>query len=82
MDIRNTLSANETFLQMLTDCKEHKIKVAMILDAEGMVREEGWIKDIHPEATPPYLELESGATVLLKTVIAVNGVFSPAYSEC
>jgi len=82
MDIRTTLSVNETFLEILLNCKEQKTKAAMLLDAEGIVRVEGFIKEIHLTPPNPYLELESGTKVVLKTIIAINGIFSPSYSEC
>lgn len=82
MDIRTTLSVNETFLEILRNCKEQKIKAAMLLDSEGIARVEGLIKEIRLTSPNPYLELESGTKIVLKTIIAINGIFSPSYSEC
>ncbi|MGN6292416.1 MAG: hypothetical protein ACTHMV_06680 [Chitinophagaceae bacterium] len=82
MDIRTTLSVNETFLEILKNCQEQKTKAAMLLDSEGIVRVEGLIKEICLTSPNPYLELESGTKVVLKTIIAINGIFSPSYSEC
>lgn len=73
MNIRTTPSINETFLGILIDCKERKINAAMLLDVKGMIRAEGLIKTIYLDVPKPYLELESGIKVIIKTIRAVNG---------
>ena len=83
MDIRTTLSVNENFMEMLLDCKDREVKAEMILDStNGLVRIEGFIREIYPNDQNPYLNLQSGIKVLVKTIIALNGVFSPEFSEC
>jgi hypothetical protein len=82
MDLRTTLSINESFLAMLTDCKNRGAKAEMILDVEGLVRVEGLINELYPDASTPYLELQNGTKVLVNTIVALNGVFLPEFSEC
>jgi hypothetical protein len=82
MDIRTTLPVNGTFLEMLVNCRERNEKAAMLLDSDGMNRAEGLIKAIYPDAPKPYLKLVSGTRIDLETIVAVNGVFSPSFSEC
>ena len=77
MNIRTTLFINDTLLNILINYKERKINTAMFLDAKGTIRAEGLIKVIYLDVPKPYLELESGIKVILKTIRAVNGFFSP-----
>lgn len=77
MNTRITPSINETFLEILINCKERKIKAAMLLDAKGMIRAEGLIRAIFLDIPKPYLEFESGIKVVIKTIRAINGFFSP-----
>lgn len=79
MNIRTTSSINEIFLEILISCKERKINAAMFLDAEGMIRVEGLIRAIYLDAPKPYLELESGIKVIIKTIRAVNGFFLKSF---
>lgn len=81
MNIRNTLSINQTFFEILINCKERKINTSMFLDAEGIIRVEGLIKAIYLDVPKPYLELESGIKVIIKTIRGVNGFYSPSFSE-
>ncbi|HRN57675.1 MAG TPA: hypothetical protein PLL71_14555 [Agriterribacter sp.] len=80
MNIRTTSSINETFLEILTSCKERQINAAMFLDAEGVIRAEGLIRAIYVDVPKPYLELESGIKIVIKTIRAVNGFFLPPFS--
>lgn len=81
MNIRTTPTVNETFLEILINCKERKINAAMFLDPKGMIRAEGLIMAIYLDVPKPYLELESGIKVIVKTIRAVNGYSIPSYSE-
>jgi hypothetical protein len=82
MDNRITLPANETFLSILANCMTGNSKVAMLLDDNGLVRAEGFIKQIFPDARQPYLEMQSGTKIVLQTITAVNGTFVSSYCEC
>lgn len=82
MDSRITLAGNETFLSTLTNCMTSNSKVALLLDDNGLVRAEGLIKQIFPDAPQPYLEMQSGTKIVLQTIAAVNGIFASSYCEC
>lgn len=77
MNIQTTPSINEMFLEIFIYCKERKINASMLLDTKGMIRAEGLIRAIYLDAPKPYLELESGIKVVMKTIRAINGFFSP-----
>jgi hypothetical protein len=47
----------------------------MLLDAKGMIRAEGLIRAIYLDVPKPYLELESGIKIIIKTIRAINGFF-------
>ena len=81
MNKHTTPFINETFLDILINCKERKTNAAMLLDTKGMIRIEGLIRAIYLDVPKPYLELESGIKVIIKTIKAVNGSFSPSFSE-
>lgn len=82
MDIRNTLAQEETFMVILNECFSNNIKVALIIDNEGLERMEGEIISIESNDKDPYFKLNDGSVIFVKTVIAVNGMFLPSYSEC
>ncbi|MBO9616017.1 MAG: hypothetical protein J7619_25210 [Dyadobacter sp.] len=82
MDLRTTLSVNESFLEMLTDCKNRGAKAEMILDINGLERAEGIIAEIHTGDLQPYIKLQDGRVITEKTIIALNGLFRPEYSGC
>ncbi|MCH5718233.1 hypothetical protein [Niabella hibiscisoli] len=82
MDIRNTLAINGDFCDILVDCQEHGSKIALLLDENGIVRKEGFIKEMVWDDPVPFIELKDGAKIELATILAVNGVFVPSYSEC
>jgi hypothetical protein len=82
MDIRTTLKNNETFFEILSICLEDKTKVAMLLDNNGLLRADGFIKSINAEAPQPYIEMQGGLRIVLATITAVNGIFVASYSEC
>lgn len=82
MDIRNTLSVGEDFLPVLADCKAGKVKAEMIIDRNGLERAEGFLKNVYYQDSDPFIELEDGTIIQVKTIVAVNGLFLPSYSEC
>lgn len=82
MDKRNTLNKGETFLAVLTDCKNSHSKVYLLFEEDGVVRGEGFIQKLETDNDAPYLQLTSGKQILLQHIIAVNGLFDPSYSEC
>lgn len=82
MDSRNTLKCNATFIDMLSNCMEAKTKVAMLLDNNGLIRAEGFIKSMEINIAQPYIEMQGGLKIVLGTITAVNGIFVASYSEC
>jgi hypothetical protein len=82
MDCRITLQNNESFLGLLSQCRQGHEKVAMLLDDGGLSRAEGFIKTINTNVPSPYIEMESGQKIEIATISAVNGIFASGYSEC
>lgn len=82
MDVRTTLSVNESFMEMLTDIKNRGAKAEMILDINGLERAQGLIQEIHADDPNPYIELTDGSKIVEKTIAALNGIFRPEYSGC
>jgi hypothetical protein len=82
MDVRNTLAQDETFIVILEECFSKNIKASLIVDDSGLERNQGKITSINFDSKEPYLALDNGSIILLKSIIAVNGVFLPSYSEC
>ncbi|WP_026629257.1 hypothetical protein [Dyadobacter alkalitolerans] len=82
MDVRTTLSVNESFMTMLTDIKNRGAKAEMILDINGLERAQGVIQEIHADDPNPYIELTDGTKIVEKTIAALNGIFRPEYSGC
>ncbi|WP_031530895.1 hypothetical protein [Dyadobacter crusticola] len=82
MDLRTTLSVNESFMEMLTDIKNRGAKAEMILDINGLERAEGVIQEIHADDPNPYIVLRDGTKIVEKTIAALNGMFRPEYSGC
>ncbi len=82
MDKRPTLITGQTFLKLLQQLQEEKTKASMLLDCNGLIRAEGIISNIILNDAQPHLELQSGLKIDLSTIVAVNGTFTPDYSEC
>jgi hypothetical protein len=82
MDLRNTLAQDETFMVILNECFSNNTKVALIVDNNGLERMEGKIISIESNAKEPYFKLDDGSVILEKSLIAINGMFVPSYSEC
>jgi hypothetical protein len=82
MDLRNTLAQDETFMVILNECFSKNTKVALILDNDGLEKMEGKIISIESNIKEPFFILDNGSLILEKSLIAVNGMFVPSYSEC
>ena len=82
MDTRDTLKKNEAFLQVLESAHKAGSKVNLLLDDSGISRAEGIIVNVITDTQVPFIELKSGLKIALKSIVAVNGVFLPEYSEC
>ena len=82
MDIRETLSVEENFEAIIKDLQKSNMKASIIYDQNGMTRAEGIIASVNLIEKIPYFRYESGQKIALNSLIAVNGMFLPAYSEC
>lgn len=81
MDTRMTLNSKESFFQILKDLQTSAEKASLLYDDGGLTRYEGLIAEID-DAAVPRLMLANGVNIPVSAVIAVNGIFVPAYSEC
>ncbi len=82
MDNRTTLKTGQSFLELLLQLQKSNTKAAMLLDCNGLKREEGIISEVVTTDNHPYLKLQSGLKIDLSTIVAINGIFLPDYSEC
>ncbi|MBN8672867.1 MAG: hypothetical protein J0L56_01970 [Chitinophagales bacterium] len=82
MDNRTTLKTGQSFLDLLLQLQKDNTKAAMLLDCNGLIREEGIINEVVMNDTQPFLKLQSGLKIVVSTIVAVNGLFLPDYSEC
>ncbi|HTN06702.1 hypothetical protein [Agriterribacter sp.] len=81
MDTRITLDKKETFLQILKELHAGETKASLLYDNNGLTRYEGLVSGIAGTLEPRLL-LQDGLEIPLSSVIAVNGIFAPDYSEC
>lgn len=79
MDCRDTLSVNETFVELLTRLWRSNEKVHLLVDDNGIGRREEGIKNIDMKSE--VIQLNDGM-IELKKIVAVNGVFLPEFGEC
>lgn len=59
-----------------------RIMTSFLVDHGGLERVEGYIRSIDTAVPLPFLELENGMRILVKDIVAINGTFLSAYSEC
>lgn len=81
MDCRDTITNGSSFIEMLEDQFANKRKVNILFDDNGLTRTEGYIQALKSEH-PASIVMDNKMVVLLEKVVAVNGVFSPDFSEC
>jgi hypothetical protein len=83
MDCRVTLNQNETFLELLKAYFHSKEKVHLLVDNDGITREEGFIVNVNDsQVSSEHIEMDNGIEIPVKKIIAVNGVFLPEFGEC
>ena len=83
MDCRVTLNENETFLELLKACFHLKEKVHLLVDNDGITREEGFIVNMNDShVSSEYIEIDNGTEIPVKKIIAVNGIFLPEFGGC
>ncbi|MCO5240152.1 MAG: hypothetical protein M9904_08845 [Chitinophagaceae bacterium] len=81
MDTRATLNSRASFLSILSALHTGNTKASLLYDNNGLTRYEGLIVGINGTLHPVLL-LEDGLEIPVSSVIAVNGIFIPDYSEC
>jgi hypothetical protein len=82
MDKRDTLVVHATFLEILQSIQSEHQKASLLVDNNGIGREEGKITQISRSGNDTLVHLDNGKVIDLKTIIAVNGTFLSDYSEC
>lgn len=80
MDTRITLNNKESFFQIIKELHASATKASLLYDNNGLTRYEGLIRGI--TGSPERLLLQDELAIPLSSVIAVNGIFAPDYSEC
>ena len=71
MDTRITLNDKQSFFQLLKQLHADQAKVSLLYDNNGLTR-----------SLQPSLLMQDGSEITISSVIAVNGIFAPDYSEC
>ncbi|MBO9684843.1 MAG: hypothetical protein J7502_19595 [Flavisolibacter sp.] len=83
MNCRVTLNENETFLELLKAFYHSKEKVHLLMDSNGIAREEGFIMNVNDSSpSSESIKMDNGLEIPVKNIIAVNGVFLPEFGEC
>ena len=82
MDTRITLNDKQSFFQLLKQLHADQAKVSLLYDNNGLTRYEGMIGSILTGSLQPCLLIQDGSEIAVSSVIAVNGIFAPDYSEC
>ena len=82
MDTRITLNDKQSFFQLLKQLHADQAKVSLLYDNNGLTRYEGMIGSILTGSLQPCLLIQDGSEITISSVIAVNGIFAPDYSEC
>ncbi|HRO47131.1 hypothetical protein [Agriterribacter sp.] len=82
MDTRITLNDKQSFVQLLKQLHADGDKISLLYDSNGLTRYEGLISSILTGSAQPCLLMQDGSEMLISSVIAVNGIFAPDYSEC
>jgi hypothetical protein len=82
MDTRITLNDEQSFFQLLKQLHTDQSKVSLLYDNNGLTRYEGMIGSIVTDSLQPSLLMQDGTEIAVSSVVAVNGIFAPDYSEC
>ena len=82
MDTRITLNDKQSFIQLLKQLHAEGAKVSLLYDNNGLTRYEGMISSILTGASRPCLLMHDGLEIAVSSIIAVNGIFAPDYTEC
>ncbi len=82
MDTRITISDKQSFFQILEQLHKEQQKVSLLYDNNGLTRYEGMIRSILTGPSKSCLMLQDGSEIVISSIIAVNGIFAPDYTEC
>lgn len=84
MDTRQTFETLNELASIIFQFHERKEKISLLLDRDGLTRMQGIISSIDhdDDVSRTTVKLDDGNVILLKEVIAVNGIFRSDYSEC
>jgi hypothetical protein len=82
MDTRITINDKQSFFQILKQLHEDREQISLLYDNNGLTRYEGMIGSILTDSLQPCLLMQDGSQIAVSSVIAVNGIFAPDYSEC
>lgn len=82
MDKRETFGSPQKLLAILNNLQQQQ--VSLLVDDNGLTRMEGTITAIEEEsnAANAVVTINGADRILLRQIIAVNGVFRSDYSEC
>ena len=82
MDTRITVGDRQSFFQVLEQLHKEQKKASLLYDNNGLTRYEGMISSIVTGSLLPCLRMQDGTEIAISSVVAVNGIFAPDYSEC
>ena len=85
MDTRQVFDDIQVLKELLTECFISDTEVRLLIDTGGMERVNGYIAAIGSSSKRgPYIKLDSttAPVILLKDIVAVNGLFRLDFSEC
>lgn len=70
------------FLQELERCLQADYPASLMLDINGLSSLDGKVIQINSNIEPIVIELESGETISLDQIVAINGIFDQKYLGC
>ena len=86
MDQRQTFDNYQTLKAILFSLRQQNEKASFLVEQEGLTRVEGTIAAIEDEPSTGQVMVtinnHPSAAILLKDIIAVNGIFRSDYTEC
>jgi hypothetical protein len=83
MDQRETFDSAESLKKILTNIYHQQQMASLLIDINGLERVEGYITQVEDgsEAAKTIVAINN-RQLMLHQIIAVNGIFHAAYSEC
>ena len=70
------------FLQEMERCLQTDYPASLMVDVNGLSSLNGKIRQINTNIEPIMIELESGETISLDQIVAINGIFDQKYLGC